>query len=167
MRSNSSFSRRACFLASYVFCFAERKTTTRSVSHKFTCLSTPVVFHICHCLPIHRSATKTRAKSASARVVLSGIRSHLGHAAFFLLRLLLAFVFRHDFNGGLFSRLCILLFSLGFRQDAVTERLDRSILRHYGKKRPRQHTRCVNYYSFASRRVVAHATSRVVSNRAN
>jgi hypothetical protein len=55
---------------------------------------------------------------------------------------------------GLFSRLCILLFSLGFRQDAVTERLDRSILRHYGKKRPRQHTRCVNNYSLASRRVV-------------
>lgn len=97
---------------------------------------------------------KTRAKSASARVVLSGIRSHLGHAAVFLLRLLLAFVFRHDFNGRLFSRLCILLFSLGFRQDAVTERLDRSILRHYGKKRPRQHTRCVNNYSLASRRVV-------------
>lgn len=108
-----------------------------------------------HCLPIQRSAKKkARAKSASARVVLSGIRSHLGHAAFFLLRLLLAFVFRHDFNGGLFSRLCILLFSLGFRQDAVTERLDRSILRHYGKKRPRQHTRCVNNYSLASRRVV-------------
>lgn len=165
MRSNSSFSRRACFLASYVFCFAERKT--RSVSHKFTFYPHPWFSIYVTVYPYTNLPKKTRAKSASARVVLSGIRSHLGHAAFFLLRLLLAFVFRHDFNGGLFSRLCILFLSLGFRQDAVTERLDRSILRHYEKKRPRQHTRCVNYYSFASRHVVAHATSRVVSNRAN
>jgi predicted secreted Zn-dependent protease len=87
----------------------------------------------------------------------------LGHAAFFLLRLLLAFVFRHDFNGGLFSRLCILLFSLGFGQDAVTERLDRSILRRDEKKASSSaHTRR-SLLGVASSR----ATSRVASKRAN
>jgi predicted secreted Zn-dependent protease len=72
-------------------------------------------------------------------------------------------VFRHDFNGGLFSRLCILLFSLGFGQDAVTERLDRSILRRDEKKASSSaHTRR-SLLGVASSR----ATSRVASKRAN
>ena len=50
------------------FFYAERKTTTRSVSHKFTFLSTPAVFSIRHCLPIHRSAQKnTRQIRVSTR----------------------------------------------------------------------------------------------------